>query len=257
MNVAVFTNGQKLKSHPDYAAAKAGDENAAFRLVAEIVNRKKLAEIVDQLPAGTRVTPVAAQEASGRNKIPLAVAALINAAGSEKGLVLELGIVQTNVVKHTGGAALDRLLARPEFAGTVIPAKNYFVIDDVVTSGSSVNELRKFIQSEKGIVVGGAVLAAAFNPQMGHGAQLDLLQETIQEINRKFDVKELNRLLAANGIANNYTELTNAQAKYVATFGSLDALRTQIAARRNQGRRHQPAPKLPSTPAKGKGRKNQ
>lgn len=256
MNLAVFTNGQKLKAHADYAAAKAGDEDAAFRLVSDIINRKKLMEVVSAIPPGTHITPVAAQEATGRNKIPVAVAALISAAGGEKGFVLELGIVQTNVVRHTGGTALDRLLARPEFAGEITPGKSYFVVDDVVTSGSSVNELRKLIESGKGAVVtGGAVLAAAFNPQMGHGAQLDPLPETIKEIRLKFDPRELNQLLNENGIARSFTELTNAQAKYLTTFASVATLRTQIAARRNQVIGQQPERQIPGPPAKGKGRR--
>lgn len=254
MNVTVFTNGQKLKSHEDYGAAKAGDENAAFRLIADITNRKKLSAVIRDIPEGTRIVPVAAKESTGRNKIPVALAALIAAAGNEKGLVLELGIVQTNVVKHTGNTALDRLLARPEFGGEISAGKNYFVVDDVVTSGSSVNELRKHIQSGKGVVIGGAVLAAAFNPQIGHGAQLDILPETIQEIKRKFDERELNQILKENGIANNYKELTNAQARYLSSFGTLTALRTQIAARRNQGSRQQLTSKISSTLGKGKRR---
>lgn len=257
MNVAVFTSGQKLKSHPDYGAAKAGDENAAFRLVKDIINRKKLEAVIQEIPQGTCIAPVFAQEASGRNKIPFALAAFIAAAGRGKELVLEVGIVQTNVVKHTGGTALDRLLARPEFGGTVSAGKAYFVVDDVVTSGSSVNELRKFIHAGQGRVIGGAVLAAAFNPQVGHGAQLDLLPETIQEIMRKFDVRELNQILTENGIANNYKELTNAQAKYLTTFGTITALRTGIAARRSQGNRQQSISKIPGTRGKGKGRRKE
>lgn len=234
IEVFVFTNGDKLKSNKDYPAAKGGDTEAAIRLINEVVPSEKAMQLVKKIPEGTFIVPISAVESTGRNKIPVSLAAFIWSAGQN--LKYELEILQSNIVKHTGATAMDRLLAKPEFTGLVRAGANYFIVDDLVTSGSSVNELRHYIQRNGGQIVGAAVLASAFSMQLGYGANIDVQPETIQKISSKFDEQKLNKILNENGIANNYKDLTNAQLKYLSAFSSLDTLRATITQRRNSAK---------------------
>lgn len=250
MEVFVFTNGEKLKSNKDYAAAKGGDIEAAIRLINDVIDDKKAVELAKKIPEGTIIVAVSAVEATGRNKIPISLAAFIWSAGHN--LKYEVEILQSNIVKHTGATALDRLLAKPQFTGQVHTGANYFIVDDLVTSGSSVNELRHYIHKNGGQVVGAAVLASAFSMQLGYGANIDIQPETIQKINSKFDEQDLNEILNENGIANNYKELTNAQLKYLTAFSSTESLRATIAQRRNQAKLRTGSPSVQKKVRKGR-----
>lgn len=89
-----------IKHDTVYAAAKSGDADAASDLVRRSVNFQALQKIA-QLAAGRSVTfaSVHAEEASGRNAIPEALAVgLAEALGG----TVDREIVQTNVVAHRG-----------------------------------------------------------------------------------------------------------------------------------------------------------
>src|SRR5579871_268095 len=62
----------RMRAHPDYAAAKAGDLDAARRVVRDTLNPARVEElralIGDRRPI---VVPVHAEEAAGRNKLPV------------------------------------------------------------------------------------------------------------------------------------------------------------------------------------------
>lgn len=165
--------------------AKSGDTEAAIRLINEVIDPKKAVELVKNIHPGTFIVPIAAVESSGRNKIPVSLAAFIWSAGNS--LKYEVEILQSNIVKHTGATAMDRLLAKPEFTGPVQSGENYFIVDGLVTSGSSVNELRHYIQNNGGQVIGAAVLASAFSMQLGYGVRAETKVDRIQRYCRSGD----------------------------------------------------------------------
>lgn len=104
--------------HPDYAAAKGGDLQAALRLAKTLVDTD-LAARVRTLMGDTspRIFPVVAVEASGMNKIPRAAAAVLAA---QLGLCADVGIGQRNSPQRTGMDGIDRLFSSPVFEGEVI-----------------------------------------------------------------------------------------------------------------------------------------
>jgi len=60
MNAFVFSTITKMKSHPDYLAAKGGNMEAAQRLVYDIVSKKKAEEFIRLLPPNAIIAPIKA-----------------------------------------------------------------------------------------------------------------------------------------------------------------------------------------------------
>lgn len=151
-NIAVHTTIAALKAHPAYNDAKIGDLRAAMALVRELANPALFKRATDF------VVPVVQLDHEQRwNALPLALADQISRLNGAK---LLPSIVQENVVPHTGADSISRLLNQPRFAGKV-PKGSYLVVDDVVTLGSTIANLRGYIESNGGRVVAATTLGAA------------------------------------------------------------------------------------------------
>jgi hypothetical protein len=214
-----------------YRRAKEGELDAAIRIVSEIIQPALIDEVLGRL-SGAIVASVHAEEAAGRNKLAIAYAMAIK---QITGLELEDSIVQINRVNHTDASARQRLARRPEFAGTVERGRSYVVVDDVVTSGSSLAALRHFIGARGGQVVLATTLSAAparygFDPE-----QLAIMPATLQRIQNKFPTPKIDAILKQYGIAPSIHHLTESEGRTVASFDSPDALRSSFVAARQEG----------------------
>lgn len=214
-----------------YLDAKAGDSAAAIRVIADVVKPETFRSLARRFP-GAHAVAVHAEEAGGRNKLALALAEALE---GHAGLPVDVGIGQSNRVFHTGKAAAARLLASPTFRGPVVPGRNYILVDDVVTTGSTLAALRAYVESQGGHVVGTAALAASSNAQTGYSGHLALRKETADTIAEKFDIRALNDLLSEYGIASDFRHLSNSQARYLAGFRSVDAIRVRLTHERSAG----------------------
>jgi hypothetical protein len=116
-DVLIHASESAVKQHPAYGAAKSGDDGAATDLVLTCLNLDQVVAL-NQLVAGKRPTLVSAHamERHGVNAIPEVLA-------DELGRMLEwpvdTGIVQVNVVSHTGANGFWRLARQAEFDGPV------------------------------------------------------------------------------------------------------------------------------------------
>jgi orotate phosphoribosyltransferase-like protein len=70
------------------------------------------------------------------------------------GVEVDITITQANRVFHTGANAMERLLARAEFAGDIEHGRRYVQVDDVTTMGSTLADLASHIRSHGGEVAG-------------------------------------------------------------------------------------------------------
>ncbi|GAB4193319.1 MAG: hypothetical protein OHK0024_33530 [Thalassobaculales bacterium] len=86
--------------------------------------------------------PVSAEEASGRNKIPVALAALY---AERTDADATADIVQSSRSYHTGAKPTERLIARPAFDGPVEPGRRYVLVNDVTVVGGTLAELAEYI----------------------------------------------------------------------------------------------------------------
>lgn len=212
-----FTDDVRLKAHPDYRAAKAGDAAAAVRLVQALVSEKSLQAARDRFGDAVYV-PVMAQEATGHNQIPNALAALYaDRTGGQKASASQ--IVQSNAAHHTGARPLERMAARPVFDGEVQPGR-YVLVDDVTTMGGTFSELADHILAGGGEVVGVVSIVNAART----GDNLSPAQSTVRQIKERFG-DAIERLFRINPAA-----LTRAEAQYVLNYKDADALGASSAA---------------------------
>jgi len=212
-------------SHPDYAAAKAGDVEAGVRLALDLVTPELVAKVKAQIgDARPRVVPVAAEEAAGRNKIPLTVSEVL---ASRLGLEVETGIVQANRAHRTGMDGLDRIFAPVDFAGTVQPGE-YLLVDDTLTQGGTFAALASHIREGGGTVTGVVALTGK-----QYSAKIQPSPEVINSLRQKHGDLE-NEFRAATGYG--FDALTESEARYLARYEPAQRLRDRIAAEGQRGR---------------------
>ena len=212
-------------SHPDYAAAKGGDIEAAVRLAMDLVTpdlvAKVKAAIGDTKPL---VVPVAAEEASGRNKIPRAAAEVL---AHRLGLKAANGIVQANRARRTGMDGLDRIFAPVDFAGAV-ETKPYLLMDDTLTQGGTFAALASHIREGGGTVAGVIALTGK-----QYSAKIQPSPETLASLRQKHGDLE-NEYRAATGYG--FDALTESEARYLARYEPADRLRDRISDEGRRGR---------------------
>ncbi len=212
------TNLPKLKNHPDYEAAKAGNVEAAQRVITSVIKPEKIKALKERHPDAIVVAPHA-EESSGRNALPRVFAEAFGDAGFE----VNREIVQDNRPQRTKKGHELRLAMRPEFAGKVERGREYILLDDAVGQGGTASELRFFIEKNGGKVVGFSHLAAGRS-----GGQIAVQKPTLQKLKEKFGDERLNRFLNDFNIAGRAEALTEGEAKYLLKQPSLNSLRDRI-----------------------------
>lgn len=209
--------------------AKAGSDGAALELVRNVLGEErvgnkanpkweKLRVFADAHPRAI-VSYVHAEEATGRNKIPAAYAHVISMI---TGLRLTNKIVQTVRAHHTGANAVERMTRRAAFDGPVMRGAEYILVDDHVTQGGTLNELRKYIQSRGGKVVAVTTLTAS-----QFSDTLSISRDAALGLYTKFG-NNLDEELQKAGIANGVAELTQSQARELLKLRA-DTLRDRLA----------------------------
>jgi len=151
-DAVIHTDVRARDSHPDYAAAKAGDPEAALVLAIDLVS-DDAARNLKQIVGGRAAVllPVVAEETLGFNAIPDAMAQVL---ARELGLEAAAGeIVQTNKVGHTRAPAFQRIVTPAAFGGQVRRDMDYVLVDDHVGLGGTLANLRGYVQARRGRVV--------------------------------------------------------------------------------------------------------
>ncbi len=214
--IADFKNDEPLKANSNYKAAKAGNVDAAARLVQALVKPQSIEQARAEFGPDAVYVPVHAEEASGRNQIPNMLAMLYaEKAGGQVGA----GIFQTNRAFHTGAKPMERLMTRAEFAGDVTPGAKYVLVDDVTTMGSTLADLAHFIQSRGGNVAGSVVLTNA----MREGTM-----QAPAKITQELEARHGQAISSTIGIKPD--ALTASEARYLIGFKSTDEFRNRVAA---------------------------
>lgn len=233
MKLLNITSGYAMKNNPYFEAAKKGNYDASIRLVWDIFRDKeeKMVNFLTALPENCYLAPIHALEKGGYNAIANAMVWMLcdHPLAKHKNITQYDDVYQMNKVHHTDAPAMQRLLSKPLFMGPVQSGKNYCIVDDVVTSGSTVNECRNYIQENNGIVEYALALSASFNPQAGYSGVVDISWDTEQKLLSKFDETKLNKLLSQYGITENWRNLSNSQANYLTTFATIDGIRNKIS----------------------------
>ena len=146
--VVNHTTSSVAKRHPDFYAAKHGDFDAAIRLVDALVKDEKVMEVAHQHP-NAHVAYIHRRQGDGVNMIPAAYAAKFAALG----MTVEDDIIAVTNVSHTNASDVARLGRRVRFEGEVTRGADYILLDDFITSGAELRDLRDYISSKGGNVV--------------------------------------------------------------------------------------------------------
>lgn len=215
----LYNHDSELKIHPGYRDAKAGDVDAAIRLIGDLPVGF-FQRIISELPHGMSFVAPHAREAEGDNALPqvFATACAILTDG-----IVETDLVQVSRVFHTGADPMERLALRPRFEGIVTSGTGYVLIDDVANMGGTLAELANYLQSEGGRVVAAVLLVNAgrekhFHPPLRRIAQLE--ERYGNEITEIFEIEP--RALTAN------------EADYLIGFRTVDEIRNRLVKARKE-----------------------
>lgn len=213
-DVPFKAGGRSLIRHPDFTAAKAGDDAAAGRLVSDLLPD----ELVEGVRAAAGDGPViiAYGRREGGNAIAQAVAERL-ASLLPDATVARFG---QEGAKHRGAAAAERMMSQAEFSGEVARGGRYLLVDDYLTLGSTMADLRSRITDEGGDVVGLATLGrdrftTRFAPE---AATLDQLRAKFPDLEDDW--------LEVTGAP--FEALTEAEAKALLRFSDEGALKERV-----------------------------
>ena len=223
-SVASTVSVGALMRHPMFDAAKRhGDIEAARRIALELPNWKALEVVGRRFAFQNARLVVVGGDPSAPNQIPRAFGERLS---EVTGCLLDNGILRSNSPKHTGKSALARLLSRAEYAGRLRRGAHYVAVDDVMTQGGTISELRQFINLHGARMVGVVTLAFTNSTVMSDGLQIAPSLETRRLISETFPPAELSALLSEFGIySGDAGALTESEARCILRFPTMYRLR--------------------------------
>ena len=220
--ISSYTKDSDIKAHKDYRAAKAGDVEAAARLIPDLVKAGTIAAAKNRFGSDVFYAPVIAEESGGHNAIPEALARY-HAGKTQADLSND--IIQTSQAFHTGTRPLERIINRPLFAGQVESGGKYVLVDDVTVLGSTFAEMANYIQENGGQVVGVVTLVNAgrndiMTPKLTH---IRILEKRFGEEIRNIGIEP--EALTAN------------EAQYLVGYKDADGIRAAISKAKSERER--------------------
>lgn len=214
-------------AHRDYEAAKGGDKDAAYRLVSDVLTKDAVDKIRNII--GNRevlLAAVHAEEASGRNKIPQAMADILGKVLHQE---VDDNIVQTKRVGRTGQDGFGRLANQPEFSGNIRSDLPYFIVDDTLTQGGTLAGLKGYIESHGGRVIGASALTGK-----QYSARMALSPQTLSQLREHFGGTGLENWWKQQ-YGHGFDGLTGSEANYLLRAGDADKIRDRVLAARQAG----------------------
>ena len=227
-NVVITAGETRVKQHPEYQQAKAGDVGQAAaagkRLSASMLSAQVLDAVRVFQPENSLLVPIHALEGMGYNRIPAAFAELLS---ERLDLEVEARIIQANVVNHTGATGWERMARPAIFDGEVIDGRRYLLVDDFVGQGGTLANLRGFILHHGGKVVGAITLTGR-----GDSAKLALTTKTLESLRNKHGRQA--EIWWAETFGYGFDCLTESEARYLLRVEDADTIRVRISEARSE-----------------------
>jgi hypothetical protein len=133
------------------------------------------------------------------------------------------GIIQINRVSHTGADGYRRLASPALFDGPVQTGAEYFLVDDFIGQGGTVANLKGFVESRGGRVVGATALTGK-----AYSAKLRLEEETLRLLRAKHGT-DLEKWWAST-FGYSFERLTESEARYLTRADNAHVISERIAA---------------------------
>lgn len=197
-------------SHPLYPSAKSGSVPDAYQLAKDLVTDEAIHKL--KLIIGSKdtiIVPVHAEEAVGRNMIPLATATII---AKHLNVEVDANIVQAIKVSRTGGDGWHRLANPPSFDGLLKSDKPVIIVDDTQTQGGTLAALKGHIET----VGANRVVGAYALTGKQYSSQLRLEDKTLVELRSKYGNLEQ---WWTSAFGNGFEKLTEWEARYILNSG--------------------------------------
>lgn len=226
--------GTPLKHHKYYEAAKREQNYAAgAKLVIDMLKENAIQKLKETI--NTRDVHIVAPsltEGESRNTIPIlfahAVSCLIDAPVAKS-------IYQSVSISRTSTNGFFRVVNQPGFYGQVEKGRDYVLVDDNATLGSTLASLRSYIEEKGGNVVAISVLSAQKkNVPLSPNTERDILdynlnisEETRSLLEKRHDQKgKLNGFMEEH-LGWGISSLTNAEANFLLKQ-STDVIKNRI-----------------------------
>lgn len=223
-DVLICVDESQATKHPLYADAKIGDAKAADGLVLDLLSGMQQDSFQLLFASRPKLLAVHAVEVAGMNAIPRVLARHLAQAFD---LPLESGIVQLNRVTHTKADGYHRLSFPPVFDGPLHSA-DYVLVDDFIGQGSTLANLRGFVESRGGRVSGAISLAGK-----RRSAQLRLNPETLEKLRGKHGDELEKWWISTFGYG--LDRLTESEAGYLYRSDDVVTIAARLAAARGAG----------------------
>lgn len=218
-SIILATTESAVKRHAEYEAAKTGDVPSAKRLAAQLMADSTL-QTIRAVCSGQRpaLVPVHALEDLGYNRIPGAFAELL---AERLNLEVETGIIQANVVNHTGASGWQRMVRPAVFEGPVVEGREYFLVDDFVGQGGTLANLRGYLMRGGGRVLGATTLTGRAD-----SARLAAQPDTVIALRAKHGEELENWWHGVFGYR--FDCLTESEARYLVRVENADTIRARL-----------------------------
>lgn len=217
----VITSNIRSRYPELHKAAKNGDALAAYHLVAQSFGFNLKGGHIDTVKLGT---PAMAKVVKLKSDHPNAIVTYPHRDAISNGNVLGQvyadflqdvvkfekndSIFMINRPKHTDASKDSRLLKRARFEGDVEPGREYIIVDDHITMGCTVRDMKDYIESKGGKVVAVSTLTKS----MGDAASL---VPTEEDINSLIELGVTNEQLKEFGITDDINNLTRGESRHL------------------------------------------
>ena len=209
-------------SHPSYAAAKGGNDAAARQLVSDVLSPDAIRQLKKVIGSREAIAlGVHAEEAVSRNAIPSAMADML---GKVLGIEVDLDIMQAAKVGRTAQDGFGRLANQPGFDGPVRKDKPYLIMDDTLTQGGTLANLKGYIENR-----GGEVLAATALTGKQYSAKLAINSSTIEQLRGQYDDTGLEAWWQKR-FGYSFDALTESEGQYLLRAKDADKIRDRVTA---------------------------
>jgi hypothetical protein len=220
-DVIIHATESAVKQHQSYLAAKSGDSDAAFVLVQDTISPIAIQSLCSLISGKSPFLASAhAFERAGVNAIPEALA---DALSMQMQCPTDNSIVQVNVVGHTGANGFSRLARQALFGGDVIAGAEYLLVDDFIGQGGTLANLRGYIESNGGKVLGATVLTGK-----PYSAKISPTNEQLIALR----LKHGNALETwwSEWFGHSFDCLTQSEARYLERSQDADTIRSRLIA---------------------------
>ena len=225
--IVIHSPQSSVKKHPLYESAKAGSAAAAEALVYDCLSQQGTEDIRALCYAkDATLIAVHALEGQGMNAIPRVFGRILS---RELDLPLASGVIQANIVAHTGATGYHRLAFPALFEGDATD-RCYFMVDDFIGQGGTLANLRGHLERCGASVVGGTALTG--RPD---SAVLSLTEHSLTGLRRKHG-EQLEEWWP-DTFGYGLDRLSESEARYLTRVDSFDDIRERLtAARRARNR---------------------